>query len=244
MIAKNASARLVALTIGRRCRTSKARRPTRIDPMPFRYSVRLLPLLAALVCGPAPVASAQGAPRDAKRPPVQALSCAGAFARNATHAGIVKAFGAGNVTAQKVHIGEGETAIATVVFARDKARRIEILWRDAKRRRNLAEIRISRGSGWRTAQGVATGMSLAEVQAINGRPFRLYGFGWDYAGTTYEWDGGALDAPSGDCVLQLRFEMTRRTDADIVGERGFLSDDEGMRSAAPVVEDISLKVSD
>jgi hypothetical protein len=42
-------------------------------------------------------------------------------------------------------------------------------------------------------------------------------------------------------VLWLRFDQTQRTDADIDGERSFSSDDAGMRSAQPVVDEISLR---
>ncbi len=191
--------------------------------------------LAALFALPASVVA---------RTPAQILSCTGPFARSATHAGLVKAFGAANVTVQKVHVGEGETESATVIFPRDRARRVEILWRDPKRRRDLSEIRVGAGSAWRTAQGVAIGMTLSDVQTINGRPFRLYGFGWDYAGTTFDWAGGALETKPGECELQLRFETTRRTDADITGDGGFSSDDAGMRSAAPMVDAIVLRAVD
>jgi hypothetical protein len=191
----------------------------------------LLPLLIALA------APAHAAPRETPR----ILECTGPFARNATHASLVKAFGPGNVTVQKVGIGEGETVTASVIFPRDKARRVEVLWIDEKRRRKPSEIRVSTGSRWRTAQGVAVGMPLAEVESINGKPFLMYGFGWDYGGTANEWQEGALAAKSGECVLWLRFDQTQRTDADIDGERSFSSDDAGMRSAKPVVDEIMLR---
>jgi hypothetical protein len=192
----------------------------------------LLPLLLIALAAPA-----QSAPQAAPG----TLACTGPFARNATHAGLVKAFGPGNVSVQKVGIGEGETVTASVIFPRDKARRVEVLWIDEKRRRRPSEIRVSTGSRWRTAQGVAVGMPLAQVETINGKPFQMYGFGWDYGGTANEWQDGKLAARSGDCVLWLRFDQTQRTDADIDGERSFSSDDKGMRSAAPVVEEMSLR---
>ena len=190
----------------------------------------LLPL--ALVAAPA--ASAQ------RQAPAE-LSCTGAFARDASHAALVKVFGARNVISEAVGVGEGETAKATVVFPRDKARRVEVFWRDEKRRRGLSEMRVSIGSTWRTAQGVAVGMTLADVEAINGRPFLLAGFGWDYGGTTLDWKEGKLAALPGGCLLRLRFDQQKPTDADIDGDRAFSSDDTGMRSVAPIVEEIALR---
>lgn len=200
--------------------------------MHFRIPFFLPLLLTALLATPA-----QSAPQAAPG----TLGCTGPFARHATHASLVKAFGAPNVVVAKVGIGEGETVTASVIFPRDKARRVEVLWIDEKRRRRPSEIRVGPGARWRTAQGVTVGMPLAEVEAINGRPFLMYGFGWDYGGTANEWQEGKLAAKSGECVLWLRFEQTQRTDADIDGERSFSSDDTGMRTAKPVVDEISLR---
>lgn len=204
--------------------------------MPFRTCFSLLPLLALLLT------PAHGAPRRTDAPP--ALSCTGVFARSTTHARLVKAFGAPNVVVRAVGIGEGETVKASVIFPRDKARRIEVLWRNEKARRDPAEIRIGTGSARRTTQGVALEMTLAQVEALNGRPFQLYGFGFDYGGTTIDWQGGALATQPGGCTLGLRFDQRKQTDADIVGERSFLSNDPGMRSADPAVEAISLRFGD
>ena len=169
------------------------------------------------------------------------LGCTGPFAREATHASIVKAFGKDNVTSQKVGIGEGEMERATVVFPRDKTRRVEIFWSDLKKRSGISVIRAGFESTWRTAQGVSMKMPLADVEAINGKPFLLAGFGWDYGGTTLDWKDGKLAMQPGGCRLMLRFDQQATTDADIDGDREFSSDDKGMRSAAPIVEEISLR---
>ena len=188
------------------------------------------------------VSSANAAPRGAEAP----LTCAGPFARSASHASLVKAFGKANVALHDVGVGEGETVKASVIFPHDKARRIEVLWISEKARRNPSEIRVGDGSAWRTTQGVAAKMSLAEVEAINGKPFRLYGFGFDYGGTVIDWDGGRLAARDGGCTLSLRFTMREAADnSGIYGEeRSFMSDDAAMSKAAPVVEDISLRFAD
>lgn len=214
-------------------RTSAATNTKRLHndpPMP-----RLLPLLLITLLA----APAHSAPRESATTPAQTLFCTGPFARAATHASVVRAFGKGNVTSERV--GEGEAEPATVVFARDRTRRLEIFWRDAKRRRGIGEVRTQARSRWRTTQSVTVGMALADVEAINGRPFLLAGFGWDYGGTTTDWQGGALAAQDGGCRLMLRFEQTQATNADIDSDRDMSADDAGIRSAKPVVEEISLR---
>src|SRR5690606_35945044 len=106
-----------------------------------------------------------------------------------------------------------ETVTASVIFPRDKARRIEVLWIDEKRRRNPSEIRTGIDSTWRTAQGGRRGMSLSEIETLNGRPSELWGFGFDYGGTRLDWKGGALATQAGGCTLTQRFTMREGPDS-------------------------------
>ncbi len=208
--------------------------------VPHRF-LRAIRYASGLVCLALmlPASSADAAPR--KAPGV--LTCTGPFARSMSHASLVKAFGANNIAVQSVGTGEGETDKASVIFPRDKARRIEVLWRDDKRRRNPAEIRLGVASAWQTAQGIRRGTPLAEVETLNGKPFKLYGFGFDYGGTVTDWKGGTLARQDGGCLLILRFMMRENADnAAIYGEeRSFNSDDAGMRTAAPIVDAVSLQ---
>ncbi len=184
------------------------------------------------------------APADAApKKPDPVVACTGPFAKGVTHASLVKTFGTRNVAIERVGIGEGEMQTASVIFPRDAARRIEVLWIDEKRRRNPSEIRTGIDSTWRTAHGIRRGLSLAEVEALNGRPFKLYGFGFDYGGTTLDWNGGALATQAGGCTLQLRFMMREGADnaGVYIGEQSLMSDSEAMRKADPVVDAVMLR---
>ena len=182
---------------------------------------------------------ADAAPKKAE----QVVACTGPFATGVTHARLVKAFGKRNVAIEQVGTGEGETVTASVVFPRDKARRIEVLWIDEKRRRNPSEIRTGVESTWRTAQGIRRGMSLREVEALNARPFELWAFGFDYGGTSLDWNGGTLATQPGGCALTLRFTMREGADnAGVhIGEQSLMSDSEAMRKADPVVDAVMLR---
>lgn len=179
----------------------------------------------------------------APKKPDPVIACTGIFAKGVTHSRLVKAFGAKNVAVQRVGIGEGETVTASVIFPRDKARRIEVLWIDEKRRRNPSEIRTGIDAAWRTEHGIRRGMSLHEVEALNGRPFELWGFGFDYGGTTLDWKGGALEKQAGGCRLSLRFTMREGADNSgvYIGEQSLMSDSDAMRKAAPVVDAVGLR---
>lgn len=220
------------------------------DALTERQMAVGLPALACLALLLA-ASAAQAAQRNhvaqrnqaAPKKPEQVIACTGPFAKTVTHASLMKAFGANNVAVQSVGIGEGEAVKASVIFPRDKARRIEVLWIDEKRRRNPAEIRTGVASTWRTEHGIRRGMTVDQIEALNGRPFKLYGFGFDYGGTSLDWNGGALATQAGGCTLTLRFTMREGADnAAVYGrEQSFMSDDAGMRKAAPVVDAVGLR---
>ncbi|MFG1346639.1 hypothetical protein V5F59_17240 [Xanthobacter autotrophicus DSM 431] len=156
-----------------------------------------------------------------------------------SHATLVRRFGTGNVVFRTVNAAEGERAKASIVFPGDPARRVEIIWLDEKRRRRPAQVSVSDPGAWRTPEGTGVGDSLKAVEAANGRPFVLYGFGWDYGGTVVDWEGGRL-ARTG-CRLLLR--LTPRPgpyagEAD--GERAFRSDSAVMGAIDPVVYEMLL----
>jgi len=187
-----------------------------------------------LAAGPA-FAQAAAAPGAGDR-----LACAPPFGPGSSHAAVVAAFGRHNVTFREVDIGEGETAAATVVFPEVPARRIEIFWKDVKKRARLDRLRLSPATTWVAPDGLARGMAIAEVERLNGRPFALAGFFWDNAGHVIDWKGGALDAAlPGGCTVDVRFDLPgdapEAATARINGDVELSSDDANMRAAKPFV---------
>ena len=200
-------------------------------------SRRLLILLCATVA--APVMAQEQLPTM--------LGCTGPFARDSNERRLAQVFGAANVERADVPVGEGNTEPGTVIFAKDPARRIDILWHDAYARPNVVIIR--NGSTWPVSvtgldKPVANGATLEEIEAMNGRPFTLTGFGWDLGGYTNGWDGGRLDKPVGGCNLSVRFEPANDAPGDALdkvnGDVEFLSTDSAMRQTRPVVIEIEL----
>jgi hypothetical protein len=102
-------------------------------------------------------------------------------------------YGPSSVATDRIEIGEGETLPGTVLYPEDSLRRLEIIWRDTLQRRRPSRV-ILRGdqSHWQVEKGISLGISLQELERLNGRPFTLAGFGWDYAGVVTDWKGGNL----------------------------------------------------
>jgi|AntRauTorckE5430_2_1112549.scaffolds.fasta_scaffold03866_1 hypothetical protein len=94
------------------------------------------------------------------------------------------------------------------------------------------------GGHWASAKyGVRVGTSLAELNRLNGKPFKLSGFGWDYGGSVTDWEGGALEGHG----------VTLNYDAYLMDEDGpfyeqALGDIELM-SDLPALQDAGVRVS-
>jgi hypothetical protein len=173
--------------------------------------------------------------------PKDVLACEGIFARTSSHAQIVKALGERNVVFRTVPGPEGTKNRATVIYPNNKLRRVEILWHDEKKRQRPVNVSVKLQSSWRTPHGIGIHTPLEQVEKINGRPFKLAGFSWDYSGTVMNWNGGVLDKPVGGCHLTLRFGPTaKKYDGSIDGDGEFSSDLPAMRAAKPTVFEISI----
>jgi hypothetical protein len=133
------------------------------------------------------------------------VTCEGPFASNTNHAKLVSAFGAENVTFQELEGMEGDKFWATVVYPNDPQKRLEIDWKDVTRRRHLAVIAFSGNAKWVAGHNVKLGMTLARIEALNGRPFQILDFDTDGGGIVMDWKGGALTWVSGGCKMSVRF---------------------------------------
>lgn len=180
------------------------------------------------------------------------LACTGPFARDADEAALIRAFGAANVQRARIEIGEGEKAAGAILFPKDKRRRLELIWRDGKKRRGPATIYVRDGSAWAVAgpagERLTIGSALAAVEAANGKPFSILGFDWDYSGTAADWQGGKLAEAFGGCRLTIRFGYPKGADAKALdrlsGDKEFSSSNPDMRLVKPTAYEILLSWPD
>lgn len=151
-------------------------------------------------------------------------------------------YGPNAVESARIELGEGETTPGTVLYPGDSLRRAEIVWKDTVSRRRPARV-ILRGtqSKWQVGQGISLGISLQELERLNGRPFILAGFGWDYAGVVTDWKGGGLDSTLVGVKLYLDPGPAQQKSAaysQVLGDRDYSSDLPAMQQLNPKVGQI------
>jgi hypothetical protein len=179
-----------------------------------------------------------------------AINCTGVWSPTTTEAALVRQYGRANVVRGMVYIAEGNETRGTIVFPNDEAKRVEIVWRDTRQRQRPEWIRVPAGSRWATIAGIRNGTSLVDVEKLNGKPFQLSGFDWDFGGLVTDWRKGALAKLSVPCQLQLRFDRTipdrataaQRRAADATsGDRDLLSSSPDLRRFPVQVNEIVLQ---
>jgi len=163
---------------------------------------------------------------------------------------MIETFGRGNVDSGEIHVGEGEILPATVLFPEDPERRLKVTWHDPEERSSPERIVIEeKPSRWSVQPGFSTGTTLDSLEKLNGRPFELLGFDWDYAGTVVNWSEGRLDSLESESrwlVVRLRptdedrERVGEEMMARVMGDAMFGSDHRVMREVNPQVYQILM----
>ncbi len=156
----------------------------------------------------------------------------GAITRTSTQAQLVRIYGARNVRAVKVPVGEGETIDGLVLF-KGSPSELQIRFKPGTKRVEWVVI-DRRGTSWRTRNGIGIGVSAARIATLNGARFKLYGFAWDYAGRSAGWNGGRLSES-----LIVDFELTHKLSDR---EQGKVAGDGKFWSSNPVIQRMQLAV--
>jgi len=170
--------------------------------------------------------------------PVSALevACEGAFAIDSSEARLIEIYGASNVRTGIVPGPEGTEMLATEVYPESAKRRLQFVWWNEDQRTDLSYVDLPPklpGPG-----GVRYGMSVAEVEALNGAPFTMSGFGWDYGGHA-GFDKGSLSDLPGGCAVGVTFSPESYPEGldvdEIIGDRP-------VQSNNPLLEQVNARV--
>ena len=148
-----------------------------------------------------------------------------------------------NVDFSEVDAGSGKT-MASIIYPKDPKRRLEVWWLQPERRKDTYLIAINGQSTWAGPDGLRLGLSLADLEKLNHKPFKLKGFDKDSVTSVTDWDGGMLAALPGGCkagvVLRADAMVPPTALSALPADREFFSVDPAMRAAKPSVSEILI----
>lgn len=165
---------------------------------------------------------------------------------------LVKVYGKENIVYDTIWGAEGLYAMGTMINV-DSFSRVEIMWMNEKERNGLISATlVSEGDIygaavpvgiWESSTGLKLGMTIEQVEKINGRPFQFSGFGWDYGGGLISWEGGTLEGKG--ISIQIAEGAGTKTIPEkeyitIIGDIPVLSDNETARKSDARVWSISV----
>ncbi len=181
----------------------------------------------------------------------------GTITATSTEASLMARLGPAVVTHDTIYVAEGETTVGTTLF-RGTPDQAEIIWKDTRtfskpdaillRPSYQSSGRSGKRSRWALENGLKIGSTLREVETINGRPFQLYGFGWDMGGLVGDWQGGVLQPKGQLSLLSVRFSMDSATANDqklaeqVMGDRPFASSSPVMQTLNPTVSQVMVRL--
>jgi len=179
-------------------------------------------------------------PSRAAKPNV--IACSGVFAKDSSHTKLASAFQSRNVSSTQIDTNVGGKATASVIYARDPKRRLEVWWSKSASKSDTHLIVINGQSDWIAPGELHLGLTLAELEKLNGKPFKLSGFDRDHVATLSDWDGGTLSALAGGCKVGISLRADPKTPAATLSalpaDRAFGSSDASLRAANPTVSEI------
>src|ERR1700731_1184451 len=155
------------------------------------------------------------------------VACSGVFARDSSHAKLASAFQPRNVAFTQVDASSGGKVMASVLYGKDPKRRLEVWWSKLASRSDTHLIVINGQSDWIAPGELHLGLTLAELEKLNGKPFKMSGFDKDRLATLSDWNGGQLATLAGGCKVGITLRADSKTVASTLSslpaDRGFTS---------------------
>lgn len=148
--------------------------------------------------------------------------------------GLKTLFGGGKVKPAEIPGPEGTTLEGARLFeGTDKE--LEIIFNPEGAEKEIWDIRII-GKVWKFDNGLKLGMTVEELEKINGRAFTISGFGWDYGGYA-NFEGGKL---AGKVTIRLDPPEAAVIPEALSGDRAIPSSDKKLRALKAKAGEISV----
>jgi len=187
--------------------------------------------------------------RPSPKPPAapatpRTVTCSESFGKDSNHLKLAMGFGFKNVTTTDVVAENGTKVAASVLFPDDPQQRLEVWWTNAVSHSGIYLIVIGGKSDWTAPGGLRLGLTLAELEKLNHKSFKLKGFDKSGVATGADWDGGELASLAGGCDAGLSLRPDPKVSAKIIGalspNKEYASSNPQMRAAKPTVSEILI----
>jgi len=208
------------------------------SPSPAKPAPKPAPKPAAIHASAAP------APEPAEKPARGAaavrtvVECSGPFAKDSGMLALAMAYDSRNMTFSHESVPGGEADVTTL-FPNDPRRRLEVWWSNPNRTGTYL-IDIAGKSIWTGPRGLRLGLTLEQLEKLNGKPFKMKGFDQDDVASVSSWDGGALASLEGGCKAGVSVHSSASAASELPAKDEYSSNDPALRALKPTVSEILI----
>jgi hypothetical protein len=157
-----------------------------------------------------------------------------------SHEQVVKLFGENSLIRDPVSSVDNGSRSVVRLFAATN-REVELIFNDSTLQAHVVAVTIRKNSIWTTESGLKAGMTLQDVEKLNGRAFMFYGGGWDNGGIITNWNNGAVHLRNlKNCRLDRSFVMPYDLSKGDYHAHEFSSSANDAQIGNPVIEEIVL----
>ena len=103
-----------------------------------------------------------------------------------------------------------------MLYANDPKQRLEVWWSNPAARTGTYLIVIGDKSTWTAPGGMKLGLTLAQLEKLNHKPFKLKGFDKNGVATVSDWDDGTLANLPSDCKSGLSLTADPKAAPDAI----------------------------
>ena len=176
----------------------------------------------------------------------------GPITANTVPADLRRIFPEASIKDDEIELDEGMLQPATLVYNDNASERLAVSWTGKGPEAHPKQIFVCWGRRrgpcrWQVSGGIKMGTRLKDLEAMNGKPFTVSGFGWNYGGNVLSWDAGALAKLDcgGRVVLTLDGERTGpgRYAAGLTSEESHsITGDKPVASSTPAMQKVNPAV--
>lgn len=160
---------------------------------------------------------------------------------------LIRIFGEEQIKRDSIYVGEGFYKLGTFLFPNTK-NEIAISWKNKENFSKPDWIWIRKpNTDWRTNMGITIGTKMKEIEKLNGKPFMIFGFGWDYSGTVADWNEGNLEkvhSRKNGLILRLKnknnYELSRSEFEEVLGDKVIETSNKTLQKLNPEVYDMII----
>jgi hypothetical protein len=182
-------------------------------------------------------------PTPAAEVSTHTLACSGTFAKDSSHLKLAMTFDSKNIAFTDVD-ANGTKVPASVLYPKDPRRRLEVWWANPAARSDTYLIVINGKSNWAAPGGLRLGLTLAQLEKLNHKAFKVKGFDKDGVASVSDWDGGVLATLPGGCKSGVSLHADPKVSADTMAalpaDKEYSSADPEIRAAKPTVSEILI----